>query len=340
MPYIGSAPTKVVSRQSATVYRYTATAGQTVFSGVDLDNAVLACNPADMIVHMNGIRLESTDYTATSTSVTLVVAAAAGDEVTVTSFQTFEVADTYDKATSDARYMMASGGGGLTVTSATISGDLTVDTNTLYVDSTNNRVGVGTASPSETLDVSGNIRALGANSRVMFGPDGFEAGIKYATDASLQIASRTGESITFTNGHDGAERMRIDSAGRVTMPYQPAFSVTHSSNAFLSGTIIFNTAQVNVGGHYSTSTGRFTAPVAGNYYFIFATIVGNSGGFNLELRKNGSGVTGFGYSDSGSNDTGVVAKVISLSAGDYVNAYTSSGNIEAQYSSFAGYPIG
>ena len=29
-------------------------------------------------------------------------------------------------------------------TSATISGDLTVDTSTLYVDSTNNRVGVGT----------------------------------------------------------------------------------------------------------------------------------------------------------------------------------------------------
>jgi hypothetical protein len=76
-------------------------------------------------------------------------------------------------------------------------------------------VGIGTTSPSETLDVSGNIRALGANSRVMFGPDGFEAGIKYATDASLQIASRTGESITFTNGHDGAERMRIDSSGNL-----------------------------------------------------------------------------------------------------------------------------
>ena len=57
----------------------------------------------------------------------------------------------------------------------------------------NGNVGIGTSSPSETLDVSGNIRALGPNSRVMFGPDGFEAGIKYATDATLQIASRTGE---------------------------------------------------------------------------------------------------------------------------------------------------
>ena len=49
--------------------------------------------------------------------------------------------------------------GALTVTglvtagSATISGDLTVDTSTLKVDSANNRVGIGTASPSYILEV-------------------------------------------------------------------------------------------------------------------------------------------------------------------------------------------
>ncbi len=41
-------------------------------------------------------------------------------------------------------------------TSATISGDLTVDTDTLYVDSTNNRVGIGTSSPSVEFEVSGS----------------------------------------------------------------------------------------------------------------------------------------------------------------------------------------
>jgi hypothetical protein len=51
----------------------------------------------------------------------------------------------------------------LTVTgSATITGDLTVDTSTLKVDAANNRVGVGTATPraSFALDVLGNV-ALG-----------------------------------------------------------------------------------------------------------------------------------------------------------------------------------
>jgi hypothetical protein len=40
--------------------------------------------------------------------------------------------------------------------SATITGNLTVDTNTLFVDSANNRVGIGTASPAAPVDVQGS----------------------------------------------------------------------------------------------------------------------------------------------------------------------------------------
>jgi len=43
--------------------------------------------------------------------------------------------------------------------SADISNDLTVNSDTLYVDSANGRVGVGTTSPSDTLDVSGSVTA-------------------------------------------------------------------------------------------------------------------------------------------------------------------------------------
>lgn len=43
--------------------------------------------------------------------------------------------------------------------SASITGDLTVDSTTLKVDSSNNRVGIGTSSPAETLEVSGDIKA-------------------------------------------------------------------------------------------------------------------------------------------------------------------------------------
>ena len=41
-----------------------------------------------------------------------------------------------------------------TLTSLTVSGDVTVDTNTLKVDSTNNRVGIGTTSPESGLHLT------------------------------------------------------------------------------------------------------------------------------------------------------------------------------------------
>jgi len=52
-------------------------------------------------------------------------------------------------------------GGTATLASATITGDLTVDTSTLKVDSTNNRVGILTATPESELDVRGLIAVRG-----------------------------------------------------------------------------------------------------------------------------------------------------------------------------------
>jgi hypothetical protein len=41
--------------------------------------------------------------------------------------------------------------------------NLTIDTNTFHVDTTNNRVGIGTTSPDSTLHVEGDIRIKGTN---------------------------------------------------------------------------------------------------------------------------------------------------------------------------------
>ena len=66
---------------------------------------------------------------------------------------------------TDVGLFGAGGGSGATFYGGVnISGELTVDTNTLYVDATNNKVGIGTASPTNPLTILTN--ALGAQLRL------------------------------------------------------------------------------------------------------------------------------------------------------------------------------
>jgi hypothetical protein len=51
---------------------------------------------------------------------------------------------------------------------ATFSGDVTVDTDTFHVDTTNDRVGIGTTSPLETLDTYGTMRSSAPYPRLDF----------------------------------------------------------------------------------------------------------------------------------------------------------------------------
>ena len=79
---------------------YTATAGQTVFSGADDAARTLALTPNTEIVILNGIVLEQgVDYTATASSITLTTGAALNDELNVFAFGSFSVADTVSAST-------------------------------------------------------------------------------------------------------------------------------------------------------------------------------------------------------------------------------------------------
>jgi hypothetical protein len=98
--------------------------------------------------------------------------------------------------------------------------------------------------------------------------------------------------------------MRIDSNGRITMPFQPMFHAYGSGTQGWSGTtirkiVVLNNTYNNVGNHFNTSTYRFTAPVAGTYLFFgratttTATSTGpalfidiNNGGFAPEVAIN------------------------------------------------------
>jgi hypothetical protein len=68
--------------------------------------------------------------------------------------------------------------------------------------------------------------------------------------------------------HGSSAKVKIDSAGRVTQPYQPAFQVNpasvQSNIAVGSGvTVVFGTEVFDVGANFASNT--FTAPVTGKY---------------------------------------------------------------------------
>jgi len=113
--------------------------------------------------------------------------------------------------------------------SLTITGDLTVDTDTLFVDSTNNEVGIGTTTPSQKLDVQGNAFIGGVvlietpnNIPLQIeSTDAFSAITLADTGGSIKIETSAGV-IKFETGGDAStpgtnatEAMRIDSSGNV-----------------------------------------------------------------------------------------------------------------------------
>ena len=334
--YIGNVPTPQATQSRDS---FTATAGQTSFatSGYSAGGQFLD-------VHLNGVKLQDTeDYTATNGSdVVLTVGAAAGDTLEVVSFSTFEVADVYTRAEADAEFVSDPNGA-------------------VTVDGSGN-VGIGTA-PAAPLDVGGNIHARGVSYPAFKFANSSGtalAEIYYgvgSTDLNV-VSNQAGGSIRLQAA--GAERMRIDDAGRVTMPYQPAFKAGMNASTFPTGVsstqIIYNFTHFDRGGHYNTSTGRYTVPVTGLYAFTHNTSARAvySGTFEVKLFQNGverhrqfAFGNGFGH--------GVVATaILSCAQGDYIDArgywgtagITLSGDLDAgatgvaTLSYFSGYLVG
>lgn len=107
---------------SLNLYEYTATAGQTTFTGADDNNNSISFIQGNEIVVLNGIILDPSDYNSTSgTSIVLGVGAAVGDLLNVYAFKSFTVADTVAASTGGTF------GGDVTVTGTLAATTLTGD---------------------------------------------------------------------------------------------------------------------------------------------------------------------------------------------------------------------
>jgi hypothetical protein len=235
-------------------------------------------------------------------------------------------------------------------TGDTMTGDLIVNAN----------VGVGASSPTHKFHLDN-----GTTDGTLFKINNEEVGLllavngtgtTYGREVSLN-ATRVdaGSSPSLRLAGQGAivfavdantERMRIDSSGRVTMPYQPAFFVWDSAPAdnYFSGNYFLGNASmpntVNIGSHWNFSTGRFTAPVAGTYIFSVTFSTNDANSHFVNIHKNGSlvGENVLQYSNTYTSASSTA--ILQLAVGDYVQAARRGTGYSIYSAHFSGFLIG
>jgi hypothetical protein len=141
--------------------------------------------------------------------------------------------------------------------------------------------------------------------------------------------------------------LNIDSSGRVTKPYQPAFLARGIPQSYTGGTPKYGSSSIpfNIGSHYSQSTGRFTAPIAGKYLFYALGVTNNSSYFYGFFAKNGNAITAFRSSDPTTFSYLQASSMllIDMVANDYVEISINGGTLHqgsSEESQFGGYLVG
>jgi len=208
-----------------------------------------------------------------------------------------------------------------------------------YLATSGGSVGIGTSSPISKLHVttstgqvdndglikveySGSTSTVnsGVNVKNYSGTSQFMQWENYGVRIGSRIKTNTGAgAVIFTYGND-SEGMRIDGSGRVTKLSQPAFFARGTAGDVTTTNLydfVFDSAAFNIGGHYNTSNGRFTAPIAGVYAFQY-NLFNNGGTGRISLKYNGASYQNHQMNCGALSTPITQAITMYLNAGDYV----------------------
>jgi C1q domain len=131
------------------------------------------------------------------------------------------------------------------------------------------------------------------------------------------------------------------SVGVVDVKSSPVyFYVQRTSNYVTNGTIPFQTERLNVGGGMRISSGIFTAPKSGIYFFSFNGIkTSTANELAVDLYHNSNPITrALGTAVSGTF-TATLSSTLSLRSGDQISLRLIGGELydsSAHYTNFVG----
>jgi len=247
--YIGTQPYSGIRAR----HTYTATAGQTSFSGAGAENVTLTYSDELYIdVYQNGVKLSPADYTATSgTTVVLATGATVSDIVEVIKYDAFSVADT----------VSAKDGGGFGGNIST-SGTLAVTGASTLTGGIANGVTINGTTPTLTIGDAG-----AEDAKIVFDGNAQDYHIGLDDSADTLVIGK-GSALGTTTA------MSFDANGIITQPLQPAFSVhkngTDQSNmAIADVAITFSAERFDTNADFDLTNNRFVAPVTGKYFLSF-----------------------------------------------------------------------
>jgi hypothetical protein len=302
-------------------FKFTATGGQTSFSGTGDTGIALSYTVGAVIVSLNGVLLEEgSEFTAsTGSSIVLASGASAGDELNVYAFGNFLVADTYTRAETNSLIAGVDLSTRVAKTGDTMTGDLGILKNSTSPSLVLQRA----SNTSSTNDFVQGVRFANANGDWNAEVSAYQPNI-YPDAIGLQFTTMNGTG-------NRAVNMRVDNLGRVTKSNHP-MSCHVGGNTGSAGPLIMNNnggdVLVNTGNHLNGSTGVFTCPVAGRYRVTMTGYTGYYQNYNyVVIRKNSATVGGNMHFNKGSSQhIGFsVHAIIGCSANDTLDVYLNGG---------------
>jgi hypothetical protein len=175
----------------------------------------------------------------------VTVGDASTDTLTVNATSTFAAGATFSStfAANGGATLGDASGDALTINSSAVSipNGLNFDSNTFVIDATNNRVGVGTASPAQQLHLTG-IQLLENSGEIRFKDAGGTQRTAITLDSSnnFNLGTSANGNLVFYNGSVYTERMRITTAGNVGIGTSSPSSLLTVSGAGSTGLLTIN----------------------------------------------------------------------------------------------------